>query len=81
MTIEMRQASEEAFVERFLDLGDDDETKASNRQVLQSLVSEYQQKAAELADQIEQGLVFSDTDAILIVQMLAYAKKYLKKMG
>lgn len=81
MTIEMCQAAEEAFVERFLELGDDNETKASNRQVLLGLVGEYRTKAAELADQMEQGLCFSDMDAILIIQVLSFAKKYLKKMS
>lgn len=81
MTAEMYQAAEEAFVEKYLDLGDDDETKASNRTVLQNLVLEYRKKAELLADQMETGLCFSDTDAILVIQMLAFAKKYLDKMS
>lgn len=81
MTNELCQAAEEAFVERFLDLGDDEETKMANRIVLQDLVSEYRMKADELADQMEDGVVFSDTDAILTIQILALAKKYLRKMS
>lgn len=81
MTNELCQAAEEAFVERFLDLGDDEETKMANRIVLQDLVDEYRMKADELADQMEDGVVFSDTDAILTIQILALAKKYLGKMS
>ena len=81
MTNELCQAAEEAFVERFLDLGDDEETKMANRIVLQDLVDEYRMKADELADQMEDGVVFSDTDAILTIQILALAKKYLRKMS
>lgn len=81
MTNELCQAAEEAFVERFLDLGDDEETKMANRIVLQNLVDEYRMKADELADQMEDGVVFSDTDAILTIQILALAKKYLGKMS
>lgn len=81
MTAEMRQAAEEAFVERYLDLGDDEETRTSNRIVLQGLVQEYRAKANELAEQIEDGLAFNESDAILTIQMLGFAKKYLKRLG
>lgn len=81
MTAEMKLAAEEAFVERFLELGDDEVTVASNRIVLQGLVSEYRTKAEELAEIMEDGLSFQESDAILTIQMLSFAKKYLGKLS
>lgn len=80
MTMEMCQAAEEAFVERFLELGGDEEATASNCIVLQGLVQEYRVKACELAEQIKDGLAFNSSEAILTIQMLCFAKKYLRKL-
>ena len=79
MQAEMLQAAEESFIERYLEFGDDDETKDSNRKVLCDLVQEYRAKSQELAQDIEDGIAVNESEAILTVQILSFAKKYLEK--
>lgn len=78
MTAEMRAVSEEAFVSRYIEM---DASDAENLEAMDKLIHEYRIKAEKIADAVEDGLYFDRTDAVFVIQVLAYAKKYKEIIG
>ena len=69
---------EEVFFERNFEFGDDPDTLQMNLKKAQALFSEYEEKANKLAEDVEDGIAFDESDAILITQSYAFAKKFME---
>lgn len=78
MTQQYVDSLEEVFFERNFDFGDDPETLQDNLKKAQALFREYEEKANKLAEDVEDGIAFDESDAILIVQSYVFAKKFME---
>lgn len=79
MTQDYVDSLEMVFYERHFDFGDDQETLENNLIIAEKLSAEYQKKAEELAENIEDGIAFDESEAILITQTYIFAKRFEKK--
>lgn len=79
MTQQYVDSLEEVFFERNFDFGDDPETLQDNLNKAQALFSEYEEKANKLAEDVEDGIAFDESDAILITQSYVFAKKFMER--
>lgn len=79
MTQQYVDSLEEVFFERNFDFGDDPGTLQDNLTKAQALFREYEEKANKLAEDVEDGIAFDETDAILITQSYVFAKKNLER--
>jgi hypothetical protein len=79
MTQQYVDSLEEVFFERNFDFGDDPETIQDNLNKAQALFSEYEEKANKLAEDVEDGIAFDESDAILITQSYVFAKKFMER--
>lgn len=79
MTQQYVDSLEEVFFERNFDFGDDPETLQDNLNKAQALFREYEEKANKLAEDVEDGIAFDESDAILITQSYVFAKKFMER--
>lgn len=79
MTQQYVDSLEEVFFERNFDFGDDPETLQDNLNKAQALFSEYEEKANKLAEDVEDGIAFDESDAILITQSYVFTKKFMER--
>lgn len=79
MTQQYVDSLEEVFFERNFDFGDDPETLHDNLNKAQALFREYEEKANKLAEDVEDGIAFDESDAILITQSYVFAKKFMER--
>lgn len=79
MTQQYVDSLEEVFFERNFDFGDDPETIQDNLNKAQALFREYEEKANKLAEDVEDGIAFDESDAILITQSYVFAKKFMER--
>lgn len=68
---------EEVFFERYFEPGEDME----NLSRAEKLYDEWKKKAEDLAQDLEDGLVVDDVEAVLTVQTYCLAKKFFKEFS
>ena len=67
--------AEEMFITKFLDFGDDVETTKANLAKCEDLLLEFRPKLKNLAEEMEDGLAFDESSAILTIQIVAIAQR------
>lgn len=70
---------EEAFVERYFNFEDDEETVKNNARKALSITKYAHKKAAEITAAAEDGELFDESEAILAFQTLALGKEYAEE--
>lgn len=73
---EYKYSLEEVFFERYFEYGDDKETLENNLKIADSLYCENLTKVNNIAEMLDNGLIFDQTEAILAVQTLGLSYKY-----
>lgn len=72
---------EEVFIEKYFEMGDDDDTKKHNLDVVNQLISEYRPRVQEIVEHLEDGEVFDMSDAVLSMQIYYFAVKWNNILG
>lgn len=68
----------EIFLDRYFDLGDDEQTLKENIRVAGQLLLSSEKEVKEIAGFVENGEVFDESAAILSVQNFCFAQRFLK---
>lgn len=71
------QELEEVFFERNFEPGEDEE----NLVRAEKLYGEWKSRAEHLAQDVEDGLVVDEVEAVLVIQSYCLAKKFLKEFS
>ncbi len=71
------QELEEVFFERYFEPGED----AENLSRAEKLYDKWKEKAEDLAQDLEDGLVVDEVEAVLTVQSYCLSKKFMKEFG
>lgn len=70
---------ERIFFEKNFEYSDSKETVQKNLEKANLLVETYGKKAAQLAEDVEDGIAFDESDAILTVQSYALAVRFKER--
>lgn len=80
MTSEEKLSLEQAFVENYLDFGDDYTITQQNLKKVNDLYLESYKKAEKIATDLSDGLILDQCDAILSIQTLCLTEKYKSRL-
>lgn len=78
MTQDFIDEMEETFFSKHFEFGEDADTVRENLTKAEHLLTVYRPKVEELAEAIEDGLVFDVSDAVLTLQIFSFSAKYRK---